>query len=269
MAVPPEFLTGADPSHAPPLALVTGGARRIGAAFAAALAEDGFRVAIHCNRSRDEAEALAARLSARGAPAPLVVAADLASPAIGAELLDALPEPPLVLVNNASLFEEDQLESLFPALWDRHMAVNARAPALLTQAFAARLPEGARGLIVNLSDAKLSSPNPDFFSYTLSKYALSGLTELAARALAPRIRVNAIAPSVTLVSGPQTRENFDVAHRFNPLGEGVDVSHLSAALRFLLNTPTITGQTITVDAGLRFLALPRDIAHIVAAGGRE
>jgi NAD(P)-dependent dehydrogenase (short-subunit alcohol dehydrogenase family) len=143
------------------------------------------------------------------------------------------------------------------------MAVNARAPALLAQAFARRLPADARGLIVNLSDAKLMSPNPDFFSYTLSKYALSGLTELAARALAPAVRVNAIAPSVTLVSGPQSRENFAVAHRFNPLGEGIDVAHLVAALRFLLHTPTITGQTITVDAGLRFLALPRDIAHMV------
>jgi NAD(P)-dependent dehydrogenase (short-subunit alcohol dehydrogenase family) len=266
MAIPPEFLKGAGRPSTPPLALVTGGARRIGAALATALAEEGFRVALHCNRSRAEAEALAARLSEAGAPAPIVVAADLASPTVGADILDALPEPPVLLVNNASLFEEDQLNSFAPALWDRHMAVNARAPALLTQAFATRLPAGSRGLVVNLSDAKLASPNPDFFSYTLSKYALSGLTELAARALAPRIRVNAIAPSITLVSGPQSRENFGKAHAFNPLGEGVDVAHLVAALRFLLHTPTVTGQTITVDAGLRFLALPRDIAHVVAGG---
>lgn len=269
MPVPPEFLPAepaAPPPSAPPIALVTGGARRIGAALASALAEDGFRVAIHCNRSRAEADALADRLEAAGAPPPVVISADLASPSVGEALLESLPEPPAILVNNASLFEEDTLAGFSPDDWDRHIAVNARAPALIVKAMADRLPAGARGLVVNLSDAKLASPNPDFFSYTISKYALSGLTELAARALAPRIRVNAIAPSVTLVSGPQSRENFAIAHRFNPLGEGVDVTHLVAALRFLVQTPTITGQTLTLDAGLRFLALPRDIAHVVADG---
>ncbi|WP_448578797.1 SDR family NAD(P)-dependent oxidoreductase [Thermaurantiacus sp.] len=259
MPVPAEFET----SPGPPLALVTGAARRIGAALAEALAGDGFRVVIHCHRSREEAQALADRLEGKGAPRPMVVAADLASPTIGEELLAALPDAPRLLVNNASLFEEDGLADFGCALWERHMAVNFRAPALLTQAFAARLPERANGLIINLSDAKLSAPNPDFFSYTLSKFGLAGLTQLSARALAPRIRVNAIAPAVTLVSGPQSRENFAAAHVLNPLGRGVDVAHLVAALRYLVFTPTVTGETLTLDSGQRFMGLPRDVAYMV------
>ena len=250
MPVPPEFARTASA----PLALVTGGAKRIGAALARALAEDGWRVAIHCNASRAEADALAAELGAQ------VVQQDLAAPGC-AQLLDRLDAPPTLLVNNASVFENDDLASFTAASFDRHMAVNARAPALLTQAFAARL-EG-QGAVVNLLDAKLSFPNPDFLAYTVSKQAFAGFTELAARALAPRIRVNAIAPAVTLVSGPQSRENFEAAHVLNPLKRGVDAEHLVAAMRFLLATPTLTGQTITVDAGQRFLGLPRDVAYMV------
>src|SRR5690606_33867277 len=139
-----------------------------------------------------------------------------------------------------------------------------RAPALLTQAFAAALPEGSAGLIVNMLDAKLCQPNPDFFSYTLSKYGLAALTELSARALARRnIRVCGIAPSITLVSGPQSRESFDRVHAANALGRGVKVEELVAALRFIIATPTLTGQTITLDGGLRFLGLPRDIQFMV------
>lgn len=260
MPVPAEFL---GPDSAPPIALVTGGAKRIGAALAAALAEDGFRVAIHCHRSRAEADALAARLAQSGAPAPLVVAGDLAAADIGETLLGQLPAPPAVLVNNASRFVEDQLATLDLAEWEAHLAVNARAPVLLARALAARLPEGQRGLVVNLSDAKLRSLNPDFFSYTVSKLALAGATELMARALAPRIRVNAIAPAVTLVSGPQSRENFAAAHVLNPLGVGVDVAHLALALRYLLATPSVTGETLTLDSGQRFLGLPRDVAYMV------
>ncbi|WP_199553905.1 SDR family NAD(P)-dependent oxidoreductase [Sandaracinobacteroides hominis] len=256
MPVPNEFQT-ADGN--PPIALITGGAKRIGAAFCRALAEDGFRVAIHCNRSRAEADELAAELPGE----PIVLQADLASPDIGALLVDALPAPPHLLLNNASLFEEDSLQTLDLELWQRHMAVNLLAPTLLVQAFQRRLPGDARGLIVNLSDAKLAAPNPDFFSYTVSKIGLAGLTELSARTLAPRIRVNAIAPAVTLVSGPQSRANFEKAHVLNPLGRGVHVDDLVRALRYLVATPTITGETLRLDSGQRFLALPRDVAYMV------
>jgi NAD(P)-dependent dehydrogenase (short-subunit alcohol dehydrogenase family) len=246
-----------------PLALVTGGARRIGAAFSRALADRGFQVAIHCNGSRAEADALAADIASGGAIPPVVVQADLAADGAADAIFARLPAAPRLLVNNASLFEEDQLGAIDLTLWHRHMAVNLLAPVLLMQGLAQRLPQGARGLVVNLSDAKLSSPNPDFFSYTLSKMGLAGATELAARKLAPAVRVNAIAPAVTLVSGPQSRDNFEAAHVMNALGRGVDVADLVRALLYIVETPTVTGQTLTVDGGQRFLALPRDVAYMV------
>jgi NAD(P)-dependent dehydrogenase (short-subunit alcohol dehydrogenase family) len=258
--LPPEFAAA---DGTPPLALVTGGAKRIGGAFSRALAERGFQVAIHCNSSRAQADELARQLAEEGLPPPVVVQADLADPAVADTLFAQLPAAPRLLVNNASLFEEDQLGSLDLALWHRHMAVNLLAPLLLTQAFAAALPQAATGLVVNLSDAKLASPNPDFFSYTISKMGLAGATELAARKLAPTVRVNAIAPAVTLVSGPQSRANFEAAHVLNALNRGVDVGDLVRALLYLVETPTVTGQTLVVDGGQRFLALPRDVAYMV------
>jgi NAD(P)-dependent dehydrogenase (short-subunit alcohol dehydrogenase family) len=130
---------------------------------------------------------------------------------------------------------------------------------MLGQAFAAR---GGGGLIINLLDAKLAQPNPDFFSYTISKMGLAGLTELAARAYAPGIRVCGIAPAVTLVSGEQSGENFESMHSHNALGRGVEVDEIIAALRFIISTPTLTGQIITLDAGQRFLSLPRDVQFL-------
>ncbi len=167
-----------------------------------------------------------------------------------------------LLVNNASQFQFDSATNFTIDAWDAHQAINLRAPALLTQAFAARAG-AAGGLIVNLLDAKLEQPNPDFFTYTVSKMGLAGLTELTARAYAGRgIRVCGIAPSVTLVSGPQSRDNFDKVHKLNALRRGVDVEQIVAALRFIIATPTLTGQTITLDAGQRFLSLPRDVQFL-------
>ncbi|HEV2865160.1 MAG TPA: SDR family oxidoreductase, partial [Allosphingosinicella sp.] len=145
--------------------------------------------------------------------------------------------------------------------WDSHLDVNLRAPALLSQAFAKAAGEGP-ALIVNLLDAKLAAPNPDFFSYTVSKFGLGGLTELCARAFAPAVRVCGIAPSVTLVSGPQSPDNFEAVHNLNALERGVDVTEIVAALRFIIATPSLTGQTIVLDGGQRFLALPRDVQFL-------
>lgn len=243
----------------PRSAIVTGGAKRIGAAIARALSADGWSVLIHCNRSRAEADALAAELGDTA-----VVQADLADPDAARTVFaaaEALP-PVRLLVNNASRFAFDSADGFTAADWDLHHAINLRAPALLTQAFAAAVGTGG-GLVVNLLDAKLAFPNPDFFTYTVSKMGLAGLTELAARAYAARgIRVCGIAPSVTLVSGPQSRDNFEAVHRLNALGRGVEVTEIVAALRFLIATPTITGQTITLDAGQRFLGLPRDVQFL-------
>ncbi|MGQ0588213.1 MAG: SDR family NAD(P)-dependent oxidoreductase [Sphingosinicella sp.] len=236
-------------------AIVTGGAKRIGAALARALAEDGWHVLIHYNRSRAEAEALAAEIG--GSTVHTELADPQAVTAIMAAL-DGLP-PPGLLVNNASRFVLDTAADFTIESWDAHLDINLRAPALLSQAFAGRAD---KGLIVNLLDAKLAAPNPDFFSYTISKMGLAGLTELTARAFAPAIRVCGIAPSVTLVSGPQSRANFDEVHDLNALGRGVDVKEIVAALRFIIATPTLTGQTITLDGGQRFLSLPRDVQFL-------
>lgn len=246
----PEFGT-------PRTAIVTGGARRIGAAIARALAADGWHVLIHHHSS--DASALAAELGAS------TVQADLADPGAADAImagLDGLP-PPALLVNSAAGFELDQFDDFTADQWDRHMAINARAPTLLTQAFARAVPEGQGALVVNLLDAKLEHPNPDFFSYTVSKMAFAGAMELAARVLARRgIRVCGIAPSVTLVSGPQTRENFDAVHRLNALERGVTVDQIVGALRFAVATPTFTGQTIVLDGGQRFLGLARDVQFL-------
>jgi NAD(P)-dependent dehydrogenase (short-subunit alcohol dehydrogenase family) len=241
-------------------AIVTGGAKRIGAALARALAADGWHVLIHYHRSKAEAEALAAELGAAS-----TVQADLADPGAAGTImaaLDGLP-PPRLLVNNASLFAHDDIADFTPESWAAHLDVNLRGPALLSRAFAAQAQESGGGvLIVNMLDAKLAAPNPDFFSYTISKFGLAGLTELAARAFAPAIRVCAIAPSVTMVSGPQSRANFDRVHGLNALGRGVDVAEIVAALRFLIATPSITGHTILLDGGQRFLSLPRDVQFL-------
>lgn len=244
----------------PRTAIVTGGARRIGAAFVRALAEDGWTPLIHCHESVDEAEALSADL-----PGARVVAADLGAPDCAERIvaaLDGMP-PPALLVNSASRFELDQFDDFTAEGWDRHFLPNVRGPALLTRAFAGVVPQGAGGLVVNLLDAKLAQPNPDFFTYTLSKYGLAALTELTARVLAGRgIRVCGIAPSITLVSGKQTRDNFEDVHTINALRRGVAVDHLVTALRFLIGSPTMTGEVIRVDAGQRFLGLPRDVQFL-------
>jgi NAD(P)-dependent dehydrogenase (short-subunit alcohol dehydrogenase family) len=243
----------------PRTAIVTGGAKRIGAAIVRALAADGWHVLIHYHRSATEAEALAAEIGNAS-----LVSSDLADPSAAATIMAALAglPPPKLLVNNASRFIYDDAGGFSPSDWDAHQAINVRAPALLSQAFAEAV--GAKGgLIVNLLDAKLAQPNPDFFSYTVSKYALAGVTELMARAFAGRgIRVCGIAPSVTLVSGPQSRDNFDKVHRLNALARGVEAEHIIGALRFIIATPTLTGQIITLDGGQRFLSLPRDVQFL-------
>lgn len=239
----------------PRTAIVTGGARRIGAALVNALADDGWHVLIHCNASRAEADALAERW-----PNARVAVSDLAASDPCGPFRTALAEmpPPGLLVNNASRFVHDDFDDFTVEGWATHFDSNLRAPALLSRMFAELAVDG--GVIVNLLDAKLLAPNADFFTYTLSKIGLAGLTELSARKLAGKgIRVCGIAPSVTLVSGPQSRENFEAVHAMTALGRGVEVSDIVRALRFIIASPRLTGETIHIDAGQRFLRLPRDV----------
>jgi len=239
-------------------AIVTGGAKRIGAAFVRALAEDGWHIVIHCHASRTEADALAAEVGNA-----TVVQADLADPAAATAIVAAATHPLGLLVNSASRFEDDHFDDFSLDAWDAHMAINLRAPTLLIRAFAAAVPDGETACVVNILDAKLAALNPDYFTYTVSKVGLAGVTELAARAFAPKLRVNAIAPAVTLVSGPKSRENWDAVHTLNPLQRGVEVAELVSALRFIVATPTLNAQTITIDGGQRLLGLARDVAYMV------
>ncbi len=245
-----------------PAALVTGGADRIGAAFVEALAADGYDVALHHRGRREAAEVTAACARAHGAQVVLV-RADLTVEGERAGLLaaaaQALCRPPSVLVNNASLFRFDDLASLEPPLWREHLEANLTAPVFLIRDFARALGDG-EGVVVNLLDQKVNRPNPDFLSYTASRMGLAGLTAPLALALAPRIRLAGIAPGLTLPSQVHPDSDFAQAQSSAPLRRGPTPDDLVSALRFILATPSFTGQIVTVDGGESLVGRPRDMA---------
>jgi NAD(P)-dependent dehydrogenase (short-subunit alcohol dehydrogenase family) len=250
-AAPGAVTGGFPPPPAPRAALVTGGARRIGRALVLALAADGYAVAIHHHSSHQEAAGLAAEIETGGGRA-VALAADLADEDATARLLPAAAAalgPIGVLVNNASLFENDTLASATRASWEAHLAVNLRAPLLLTQQFARLLPAEAGGVVVNMLDERVWNLTPYFLSYTLTKSALWTLTRTAALALAPRIRVNGIGPGPTLPSPRQSAGQFLERCQAMPLKRGTSPEEIAAALRFLLAAPAMTGQMIALDGG--------------------
>jgi len=232
------------------VALVTGAARRIGRSLALAAAGAGYDLAIHHRSHPDDADSLAAEAAALGANC-LTLTGDLADPVTASVLLDAASRlgPVTLLVNNASLFEDDSLQSLNANGLNAHMAVNMTAPILLSQAFALRLPNDAAGLIVNVLDQRVLRPNPQFFSYSLSKAALWQATKTMAQALSPRIRVNGIGPGPTLPSVHQVPGEFEAEVAGTPLARPVDPQEIAAALRYLIDATSVTGQMIAVDAG--------------------
>jgi NAD(P)-dependent dehydrogenase (short-subunit alcohol dehydrogenase family) len=249
---PSEELTGALPSRPVPMAaLVTGAAKRIGRALTLALAEAGYAVAIHHHASRAAAEALAGEIKRAGGKA-IALAADLADEAAVKELLPrtvAALGPIGVLVNNASIFENDTAMTVTRESWDHHHAVNLRAPFVLIQEFARLLPSEAGGVVVNLLDERVWNLTPYFVSYTLTKDALWTLTRTMALALAPRIRVNGIGPGPTLPSARQSDEQFLERCQSLPLQRGTSPEEIGAALRFILAAPAMTGQMIALDGG--------------------
>lgn len=245
--------------------LVTGAARRIGAEIARVLAAQGYAVVIHYRNSSDDAKALQAEIARAGGKAALCEA-DLADPADVETLIDraaiALGEPLTALVNNASLFEYDRASDVTREAMDRHFRINMLAPVLLAKHLVRQLPAGVAGAVVNLLDQKLANPNPDFFSYSLTRYALAGATTMMAQEFAGRCRVNAVAPGITLPSGGQSEAEFAAVGRENLLQRVSSPSNVAGAVRMLLGNAAINGQCIWVDGGQRFMNQPRDVMFL-------
>jgi NAD(P)-dependent dehydrogenase (short-subunit alcohol dehydrogenase family) len=236
---------------APHTVLITGAARRIGRAIALDLAAAGTTVAVHYNRSKRDAESVVAEIRARGGAAA-AVRADLmderATAAVIARAADAVG-PIDCLINNASVFEEDNPRTATRRTWDTHMQVNVRAPLVLTQAFAAQLPKRREGHVINVIDQRVWNVTPYFTSYTVSKVALWGLTQNLALALAPGIRVNAIGPGPTLRSIHQDGEDFARQTAALLLKRGPDLAAFGRAVRYFWDEPSVTGQMLVLDGG--------------------
>lgn len=238
-------------NHPPKTALITGAARRIGRAIAMDLAAHGWRVGIHYRRSREEAEALASEIRLAGGEAA-ALAANLADIADVQTLIPRCTEAlglPTCLVNNASEFFLDTIGSVTPEGWHTHLDINLKAPVFLAQALYASLPAGVEGSVINIIDQRVWRPTPDFFSYTISKAGLWTATQTLAQAMAPRVRVNAIGPGPVLQSVHQTPSDFAAEKNSTPLQRGPSLAEIAAAVRFILETPSMTGQMIALDGG--------------------
>ncbi len=238
--------------------LVTGGAKRIGAAISRRLAGAGWKVVIHHRQSQADADALGDAIGA------VTIEADLEDPA-AAEALPAqaaalLGGPLSAVVNNASVFEYNTAATFTVGDWTRDQSINLLAPVIIARAFAKSLAPGRTGAVVNMLDQKLWNLNADFFSYTISKMGLEGATRLLARALAPAVRVNAVAPGLALPSGDQTEAEFRaVAGKYNLMKQPIDLDAIAGAVLFLLENAAVTGQTIIADNGQHMVASDHDI----------
>jgi len=250
-----------------PVVLVTGAARRLGREIALTLGASGWDVGVHYRGSHDEAESTATELRAAGARAE-TFQADLSDEAACRGLVPAVLDRMGRLdavVNNASLFEYDQPKTFGFDAMERHWRANVAPAVVLTQALHDALagqPESTTRCVVNLIDQKLWNPNPDYFSYTLSKAALQSATVMLAQSLAPRVRVCGVAPGVTLVSGPMTESEFDTARKLTPLQRSSTPQDIARAVRFLLESPAITGTTLMVDGGQHLQAQARDVLFL-------
>lgn len=226
-------------------------------------------MAVHYRGSQTEAEEVAGLIEAEGRKAYLVQA-DFSDPAqIEAVFpsLKAQGATVTALINNASFFENDTIATLTPASFERHIYPNLLAPAILSRDLYRNLPDGQTGAIINLLDQKLWNLNPDFQSYTLSKAGLYNLTLTNAMGMAPKVRVNGIAPGLILISGKQTPESFAHAHAKTPFGRNGDVDQIGDAATFMLNAEWMTGQVLMVDYGQHLFQTNRDVAFETQGAG--
>jgi NAD(P)-dependent dehydrogenase (short-subunit alcohol dehydrogenase family) len=241
--------------------LITGAAKRLGRAIALHLAGAGWNVAIHYHGSADEAESAANAVRALGVKAA-TLKADLSREEETAQLIGRAARelgPLSALVNSASLFENDDWQSASRASWDAHMETNLRAPFLLSQIFAKQVPKGESGNIINIIDQRVLKPTPQFISYSLSKAGLYWLTTTLAQALAPNIRVNAVGPGPTMRNVRQSEEDFARQRKATVLEHGADPKDVAAAIRYLLEAPSVTGQMIAVDGGQHLIWQTPDV----------
>lgn len=244
--------------------LVTGSARRIGRTLALDMARDGWDVAVHCNTSVAEAEEVVGQIRAMGRRA-VMVRGDLSDPDVPERLIDeasAALDGLVCLINNASLFEPDEVGSISRASWARHSDTNLRAPVFLSQAFARQLPATSEGNIISIIDQRVWKLNPRFFSYTMSKSGLWTATRTLAQALAPRIRVNAIGPGPALPSVRMDDEEFAKQSRLTLLGRGTSPREISGAVKFILSQPSLTGQMIALDGGQHLVWQTPDVIEV-------
>lgn len=251
--------------HAIGTALVTGGAKRIGRAIVEDLAAHGFAVAIHANRSLDEAQALASQIAADGGRAA-VLAGDLTDMTAAGALIGAAGAalgPVSLLVNGASIFEDDSVLDFDWSDWDRHFAIHLKAPVLLARTMAEALPSGREGLVVNIIDQRVWRPTPRYFSYALSKSALWSATQTMAQALAPRVRVNAIGPGPTLKNVRQDEADFARQVDGLMLKRGPALSEFGATIRYLWQARSVTGQMIALDGGQHLAWQTPDVTGMI------
>ncbi|WP_371156750.1 SDR family oxidoreductase [Jannaschia sp. 2305UL9-9] len=240
-------------------ALVTGAGGRLGAAMALELGRLGYDVALHYATSREGAQDVADRIEAMGQRAACLQAdlLDLgACDALVPRAAEALDGPLTVLINNASIFEHDDIRTATHASWDRHIGSNLRAPFILTQAFAAQAPDAASdglplatGCVVNMIDQRVRKLTPEFMTYTLAKAGLWTLTQTTAQALAPAIRVNAIGPGPTMQGTRQSAEHFAAQRKATLLQRGAAPDDILGALRYILQSNALTGQLLCIDGG--------------------
>lgn len=248
-----------------PVAIVTGGAQRIGRQIACTLAENGWNIALHYRSSQQAASDTHRDLTAIGGRHSML-RADLcneeATRALFSDSVNALGRVDAV-INNAAIFDYDDAATFRTSSMLAHMLPNLGAPLILAQELHRHILERGpehRGVVVNLLDQKLSNPNPDFLSYTLSKSALKTATSLIAKSLAPRVRVVGVSPGLTLPSHLQTEEAFDKTHRLAPLGQASTPIDIARAVLFLLQSPSITGIDLAVDGGQHLVGTDRDFS---------